>query len=99
MANSEHKVSRTEAEVLAILAKGDRFGLQLVDDSQGRIKRGSVYVLLGRLEEKGMVSSREESRPAVEGGLPRRIYRLTALGKTAMRAWERDILALLGRAV
>lgn len=89
------RVSRTEAEVLWMLQRGERFGLQLVEESGGRIKRGSVYVLLGRLEEKGLVSSRPEARPALEGGLPRRLYRITAAGAAAARAHADALLSLL----
>jgi len=88
--------SRAEAEVLALLRQGEKFGLELVEGSGGRIKRGSVYVLLGRLEERGLVASRSEERAAHEGGLPRRRYRLTALGRRAVAAWEENVLRLLG---
>lgn len=90
-------VTRAEGEVLATLAGGERFGLEVVEASGGRIKRGSVYVLLNRLEEKGAVASRLEARPGEEGGLPRRLYRLTAAGRRALEAWEAGLLALLGR--
>lgn len=81
-----------------LLANDEQYGLQLVDASQGRIKRGSVYVLLGRLEEKKLVVSRAGARPAVEGGLPRKLYRLTAAGRRVAVAWEASTLALLSRA-
>ena len=63
------------------------FGLQLVETSNGRLKRGTVYVTLGLLEEKGYVESEQEERPSGAIGLPRRIYRPTGLGKRALRAW------------
>jgi DNA-binding PadR family transcriptional regulator len=63
------------------------FGLQLVDRSDGALKRGTVYVTLGRLEAKGLVQSAQEALPAGGIGLPRRIYRLTVAGERALRAW------------
>ena len=59
-------MSRTESLVLELLRNRDRYGLELVDDSSGTLKRGSVYVILARMEEKGFVESRQET-PAGEG--------------------------------
>ena len=35
------------------------YGLELVTESEGALKRGTVYVTLGRLEEKGYVGQAE----------------------------------------
>ena len=78
----------TERLILELLvANGEMFGLQLVEASGGRLKRGSVYVTLGRMQQKGFVESAQEERPAGAIGLPRRLYRPTALGRRALRAW------------
>jgi DNA-binding PadR family transcriptional regulator len=77
-----------ERLILEFLAsEGPMFGLQLVERSNGALKRGTVYVTLGRMEAKGFVESQQE--PALPGaiGLPRRIYRSTALGERMLRAW------------
>ena len=60
------------------------------------LKRGSVYVILARMEEKGFVESRQEARPAKAGGVPRRIYRATGYGLKVHDAFAllRDALAL-----
>ena len=79
---------RKERLILELLASdGPMYGLQLVDESAGALKRGTVYVTLGRMEAKGLVESQQE--PLVPGaiGLPRRIYRPTALGERMLRAW------------
>jgi PadR family transcriptional regulator, regulatory protein PadR len=70
-----------------LVANGAMFGLQLVESSKGALKRGTVYVTLGRMERKGFVESEQE--PAQPGaiGLPRRLYRPTGLGERALRAW------------
>ena len=66
---------RKERLILELLASdGPMYGLQLVDRSDGALKRGTVYVTLGRMEAKGGI------------GLPRRIYRPTALGQRMLRA-------------
>jgi PadR family transcriptional regulator PadR len=61
------------------------YGLQLVDTSEGKLKRGTVYVTLGRLEEKGFVESRTKAN-SEHAGLPRPIYRITAAGERALEA-------------
>lgn len=76
-----------EKVILQLLRDGERYGLQLVEESGGRLKRGTVYVTLGRMEEKGYLHSRLEERAGEEGGLPRRLYRPTALGRRVLEAW------------
>jgi DNA-binding PadR family transcriptional regulator len=70
-----------------LVGGGPMYGLQLVEQSQGALKRGTVYVTLGRLEAKGLVVSEQESQPSGAIGLPRRLYRPTALGERMLRAW------------
>ena len=55
-------MSRTESLVMELLRGRERYGLELVDASDGTLKRGSVYVILARMEEKGFVDSRQEDR-------------------------------------
>lgn len=79
---------RKERLILELLASsGPMYGLQLVDHSEGALKRGTVYVTLGRMEAKGLVESQQEAVSPGSIGLPRRIYRPTALGARMLRAW------------
>ena len=55
-------MSPTESLVMELLRGRERYGLELVDASDGTLKRGSVYVILARMEEKGFVDSRQEER-------------------------------------
>ena len=81
-------LSGKERLILELLAEHDElYGLQLVSASKRRLKRGTVYVTLQRMEEKGYIASRLEDAPADEGGLPRRLYQPTALGRRVLRAW------------
>ena len=80
-------VSPKELLVLELLREQDLYGLQLVAASSGRLKRGTVYVTLGRMEEKGYITSRLEDAPSGVGGLPRRIYSATPLGHRMFAAW------------
>ena len=74
-------MSRTESLVMELLRGRERYGLELVDASGGTLKRGSVYVILARMEEKGFVDSRQEERAPGASGLPRRLYRATPYGR------------------
>lgn len=79
------KKERTILELLS--SHGPLYGLQLVQLSDGALKRGTVYATLGRMEDKGYLESEQEPLPEGAIGLPRRIYRPTALGSRVLRAW------------
>jgi PadR family transcriptional regulator PadR len=81
-------LSSKERLILELLVEREEmYGLQLVDSSRRRLKRGTVYVTLGRMEDKGYVTARREQPPSEAGGLPRRIYRATPLGRRLLEAW------------
>ena len=82
------RLSSTEQLILELLSEEDMFGLQLVEESKGALKRGTVYVTLGRMQQKGYVESRTEQRPPGAIGLPRRLYKPTAFGLRVLAAWE-----------
>lgn len=83
------RLSAVESLILDLLIANDdaMYGLQLVAASRRRLKRGTIYVTLGRMEEKGFITSRQEAAPADAGGLPRRLYEPTALGRRVLAAW------------
>jgi DNA-binding PadR family transcriptional regulator len=89
-------ISTTESLLLDLLEGRERFGLELVERSGGAVKRGSVYVLLARMEAKGFVESRQEERAPGAIGLPRRMYRATSYGLKVRDAYRllQDALAL-----
>ena len=78
-----------------LLSEPDMYGLELVAASKGTLKRGTVYVTLGRMEEKGYIRSRQEDAPG--GGLPRRLYKPTSLGRQVFEAWETVRVRLAAR--
>jgi PadR family transcriptional regulator PadR len=81
-------LSAKESLILELLVREDElYGLQLVAASKRRLKRGTVYVTLGRMEDKGYITSRLEDAPPEAGGLPRRVYQPTALGRRVLTAW------------
>jgi DNA-binding PadR family transcriptional regulator len=78
-----------------MLGRGEElYGLQLVAASKGRLKRGTVYVTLGRMETKGYVTSRAEDAPDGAGGLPRRVYEATPHGLRVLKAWSTLVMQL-----
>jgi DNA-binding PadR family transcriptional regulator len=79
----------TELFVLGLLRDESRgaYGLQIVKASAGRLSRGTVYVILGRLESKGYVRASIVARPR-HPGLPRPNYVLTGTGLRVLEAAE-----------
>lgn len=82
-------LSKMQAAILRMLvANGPMYGLEMVRTSDGALKRGTIYVMLGRMEDKGLVRSKQEEITSDHIGLPRRIYEPTGLGERAWRARE-----------
>ncbi len=76
---------------------GEHYGLDIATTTG--LKSGSLYPILGRLEDNGWVSSRwEDIEPTDEGRPRRRYYRLTpdgiAMAKPAVQATGRRSGAL-----
>jgi DNA-binding PadR family transcriptional regulator len=89
-------ISSVESLIIDLLRDGERYGLELVDASNRKLKRGTIYVTLSRMETKGFVVSRQEEPHAAAIGLPRRMYRVTPYGLKVHRAYKllREALAL-----
>lgn len=86
------KLTDTEALVLRqlmiIRRAQDRCGFEIVRRSKGVIPMGSVYVLLGRLEAKGLATSQREELGEKERRTPRRLYQITDAGRSVLRAYR-----------
>ncbi len=86
--NDLPRLSHKEQIILGLLiATGESYGLELVKASDGELKRGTVYVTLSRMEEKGFVESSKQ-KEADEIGPPKRIFRATGHGVRVFHAWE-----------
>lgn len=82
MQNEFPKLSRKELKILELLtSNGEMYGLEMVESSEGELKRGTIYVTLQRMGDKGYTGSREEPRELPEIGIPRRKYSATGLGE------------------
>jgi DNA-binding PadR family transcriptional regulator len=79
--------SETEVAILRLLNSEPTgmYGLEIVKASGGKLARGTVYVTLGRMEEKGFVRSRVR-RDITHSGLPRPRYTLSGLGERVLAA-------------
>ena len=82
---SSTRLTYPTAVVLAALSRGCRYGFEIMDTTG--LASGTVYPILRRLEEAGMLSARwertadahDEQRP------PRRYYQITGTGRQAVR--------------
>ena len=93
------RFSNMEGVILKLLrGHHERYGLELVKMSDGLLKR-AIYVLLSRLEEKGMVASRLDTQVQDDKFvIPRRMYRITGLGAKAFNALEAANMMYFGTA-
>lgn len=82
--NIQFKKGALELCVLSLLAKRDYYGYELVDalEEGVDIAEGSVYPLLRRLKEDGLVDTYLQES---SGGPPRKYYRITGQGMAACR--------------
>lgn len=93
MKSDDHipSLSRKEALVLELLLENpakEMYGLEMVARSLNSLKRGTVYVTLDRMEDKGYVQSRQEEPRPDASGLPRRLYRVTGYGQKVFQVWQ-----------
>lgn len=79
------RVSRKEATIMELLLGGDElYGLQMIRERPNDLKRGTIYVTLNRLEDKGYIKSKEIAPKEGEQGPSRRVYQITGNGKHVM---------------
>lgn len=86
--NGLHSLSALEFLILEILMQSTRelYGLEMVEASSDMIKRGTIYITLQRMQEKGLVDSKPEPHISPEIGIPRRLYSVTRFGEHVHRA-------------
>jgi DNA-binding PadR family transcriptional regulator len=98
MFNSDPRLPSTkELIILDMLAgKKDMYGLEMVQASGGKLARGTIYVTLMRMDDKGYVISRQVKEENVSG-MPKRVFSITGLGQRALAA-ARSAQAVFGGA-
>ncbi|RWL81898.1 MAG: PadR family transcriptional regulator [Mesorhizobium sp.] len=80
-------LSNTEYEIMKLLRSREMYGLEMIRACPS-LKRGTIYVTLDRMTDKGFLTSRAVHNPN-EAGMPRRLYSATALGQRVLHA--RDV--------
>ena len=85
--------------MLAILRLGeDAYGITVLEEIQAHTRRGvlrpAVYVSLRRLEDKGLVTSREADGSEVRRGRPRRYFAVTPDGLGRLKESRRTLLSM-----
>lgn len=84
----KHSLEHTSLLVLALLADQDRYGYQMITELERRsdqtfhMKEGTLYPVLKKLENQGLLTSYE----AEAAGRTRKYYHLTRKGKEQLRA-------------
>src|SRR6516165_1882263 len=74
-----------ELVVLSILGRGERYGLQILEETAeagGVVSDGTLYPLLNRLEREGKLAARWSLDEGVSH--PRKYYRLTPDGEALL---------------
>ena len=103
--NGDKLRGHLETMVLSTLEQGDAHGLEILRrlDEAGcgllRLKEGSLYPALYRLEAAGEVKADWEAGPHGRRGARRRIYHLTTKGQSKLdagRAEWRQFVRVLG---
>jgi DNA-binding PadR family transcriptional regulator len=91
------RLSGKEELILQLLiVGGEMYGLELVEKSGGLLPRGTVYVTLERMADRGLVDSRQSPRERGVSGIPRRLYRPTGAGARAFRTVQATRARVLG---
>ena len=72
------------------------YGLEMVKKSERQLKRGTIYVLLDRMEDAKLIKSKLVAPKDGQKGPKRRTYRITANGRTAYKERCEQQIKLLG---
>ncbi len=91
-----------EFEQMLLLAamrlEDEAYGVKLMEELENRVgrrvSRGSVYVTLDRMEDKGWISSELSASRPERGGRPRRIVHVTPRGLAVLRKSRAALLDL-----
>lgn len=90
MKNNEFpSLSGKEFSIMKMLINdGEMFGLEMVTESEGELKKGTIYVTLQRMSDKNLIDSFEEERGENENGIARRMYSPSDYGERVFKAQE-----------
>ena len=86
---------KEEVILRLLLGRTEKYGLELVAESDGELKPGTIYVTLHRMTKRGYVEAREEAKPEGAIGPPKKLYKITGLGELHYQRFSREALAKL----
>ncbi len=87
--------------VLTLIKQNDLYGydvlkqMEIESDGYFKLKEGTVYPVLYRLEDYGYIESYWQ-RPETDRGVPRKYYRITDSGKRALKSYQDEWRAFIG---
>jgi PadR family transcriptional regulator PadR len=94
----DFKINQMEYIVLNALIYKELYGLQIEEavnkgsEGQFNVTVGSLYPILQKLEDNGLLESRwGDKRPEERGRARRRFYKLTALGSSVIEKYENSV--------
>jgi PadR family transcriptional regulator, regulatory protein PadR len=100
MSKRSDKLGNVELVVLLALMRlnDEAYGLPIFVEIESRLGRdvplGSVYAALGRLEEKGYVTSRLGEPTAARGGKAKRFFKATPTGMREAYVVRRTLVSM-----
>ena len=94
---NEPQITRQTLEVLAVLMDCPREGLSGAQIGRTtKLASGTLYPILGRLEQAGWLDSQwEDGDPQTLGRPRRRFYQITALGENKAKAAARKMGSII----
>ena len=96
------RLSAIDEDILTVLLGRELYGLEILDqlnlDRPIKLRFGSLYPALNRLEKKGLVSWQWGDAVDESGGARRKYYKVTGLGARVLRQVQQYRAALAERA-
>lgn len=85
------KISAIDQDILTVLLGRELYGLSILDQLNldrpvSKLRFGSLYPALNRLEKKGLVKWRWGDEVEGSGGARRKYYKVTGLGARSLQA-------------
>lgn len=95
--NNPIRISRTEFVILQLMIREgcDLYGLGMVKQSNNRLKRGTIYTTLSRMEDKGLITSKKEATVQLGLTAKRRLYNITGLGVSSAEDYHNQLLQIM----
>lgn len=91
------RISKTEFLILQLLIShgSELYGLEMLKLSNSKLKRGTIYTTLTRMEDKGLISSKKEKTVAPGLTTQRRMYSISGNGIKAAQQFRSEVETLL----